>query len=58
MYVTGTLPLAQLALLVLPLAVNYAKACQEAYANLTAQIDDMTGWVSRRVVGGVYPALR
>jgi hypothetical protein len=49
--------LAQVALLVLSLAVGDAKACQEAHADLTAQINLMTLGVPRCVMDGVYPTM-
>ncbi len=50
--------LAQDALLVLPFVVGNARACQEAHADLTAQINLMTLGVPRRVLDGVYPTMQ
>ena len=47
--------LAQVALFVLPFAVEDAKRSQEEYADLATQVDSVTGWVSWCVVLGVCP---
>ena len=49
--------LAQVALLVLPLAIKDSESGEKAHADLTSQVDGVTGRISRCVRDGVCPVV-